>query len=120
MFFPCGDKFLIQVLLFRPPLTPPNLGGEIVSSPPKFLPCKRPSAERGGVLRERSDQRSSERGSEQGYDGVRNLSPHRLSFSKIVRKPAESAFFFEIPLVYAHFLCFILLSEGREMPGIMT
>ena len=33
MFFPCGDKFLIQVLLFRPPLTPPNLGGEIVSSP---------------------------------------------------------------------------------------
>ena len=48
---------------FRPPLTPPNLGGEMVTtanselmvaykastSPPKFLPCKRPTVERGGV-----------------------------------------------------------------------
>ncbi len=33
---PYGDKFLIQVLLFRPPLAPPNLGGEINSSPLKL------------------------------------------------------------------------------------
>ena len=35
---------------FRPPLAPPDSGGEFrSSSPPEFLPCKRPSAERGGV-----------------------------------------------------------------------